>query len=161
MAKILLIAMLVPSVFGANFVKMAQAGTDTGTLTVSVTVMSACSLSSGLLDFGTYTAGQVTDLTSQGTIGYSNCSGNLSFELDGGQSGNINGRQMQLGTNRINYQLYRNSARTNLFGAGVSARALAPTSIQSGTIIVYGRIPKGQLVEHGAYSDLVNITLSF
>ena len=75
----------------------ARSGTATDHLAVTATVLSACSLSGGTLSFGTYTSGQTTNLDVNGIINYVNCSGSLSFALDGGGSGNINARQMQLG----------------------------------------------------------------
>ena len=51
----------------------AVGSTDTGTLTVTATVNSNCSLSGGTLAFGTYTAGQTSNLDAQGAINYVNC----------------------------------------------------------------------------------------
>jgi spore coat protein U-like protein len=150
--------MLLVICVGAN---STRAGTDTGTLLVNVTVVSSCSVVGSQLDFGTYTAGQPADLDAQGTIEYTNCSGNLTFELDGGQGGNVNARQMRSGTNNLGYQLYRNAARTNVFGTGTNARILSLSAFQSGFINVYGKIPGNQLAAHGSYTDTVNITLQF
>ena len=67
----------------------ARSATDTDVLTVTATVLSACSLSGGTLNFGSYTSGQTANLDVNGTVNYVNCSGNLSFALDGGGSGNV------------------------------------------------------------------------
>src|SRR5215207_3485123 len=75
----------------------ARSATHTDVLNVSATVLSACSLSGGTLNFGQYTSGQTINLDVNGTINYVNCSGNLSFALDGGGTGNINARQMSQG----------------------------------------------------------------
>ncbi|MEZ5826231.1 MAG: spore coat U domain-containing protein [Geminicoccaceae bacterium] len=139
----------------------AIAATDTATLTVSATVASSCSLNSATLDFGTYSSGQSANLDSAGTIGFDNCEGNLTFELDGGQSGAVQSRTMASGGNTLTYQLFRDSNRTNIFGTGSNALQQLLLVPQSGTVPVYGRIPQGQAVPAGTYTDTVNITLTF
>ena len=138
-----------------------RAGTDTDQLMVTATVLSAWSLNGGTLAFGAYTSGQATNLDVTGAINYVNCSGNLSFALDGGGSGNINARQMSSGSNRLNYQIYRNAARNAIWGTGADAHAVVLIGTQSGATTVYGRIPASQIVADGSYTDVVNITLTF
>jgi spore coat protein U-like protein len=139
----------------------AKAGTDTDQLTVTATVLSSCSLSGGTLNFGQYISGQTTDLDVTGAINYVNCSGNLTFALDGGGSGSVNARQMSSGANRLNYQIYRNPTRSAVWGSGADAQAVTLLATQSGTVSVHGRIPKNQVVPDGTYTDVVNITLTF
>jgi spore coat protein U-like protein len=139
----------------------ARAATVTDVLNVSATVLSSCALSGGTLSFGDYTSGQPTDLDVDGTINYVNCSGTLTFALDGGGSGNINARQMRQGTSRLNYQIYRTASRTAVFGTGADAQGKILIGTQTGTLTVYGRIPKSQIVPDGTYTDIVNITLTF
>lgn len=139
----------------------AGAGSDTDQLTVTATVLSACSLSGGTLNFGNYTSGQTANLDVNGTINYVNCSGSLTFTLDGGTSGNINARQMSSGANRLNYQIYRNAARNAIWGTGADAHGVVLIGTQSGTVSVFGRIPASQVVADGTYTDTINITLTF
>ena len=139
----------------------AVAGSDTDQLTVTVTVQSSCSLSGGTLDFGQYVSGQDSDLDAVGTINFVNCNGDLVFGLDGGGSGNVMARQMRSGADHLNYQIYRNPTRTAVWGTGLEAREVTLLTTQSGSLSVYGRIPKSQTVPDGTYSDVVNITLSF
>jgi spore coat protein U-like protein len=139
----------------------ALGGTDTDTLTVTATVQSACALNGGTMTFGQYLSGQTTNLDVTGQINYANCSGTLSFELDGGQAADINNRSMLSGTNKLNYQLYRNTARNAIWGTGSNAQGLQLLQPLSGKIDVYGRIPSGQAVPAGSYTDTVNVTLTF
>lgn len=141
----------------------ALAGTDTDQLTVTATVQSGCSLSGGSLDFGAYTSGQQTDLDATGKILYTSCSGELSLALDGGASGSVSARQMRSGANRLSYQIYRNPTRSAVWGTGADVHrvTLIGTGAQSGEVTVYGRIPKGQTVPDGVYTDVLNITLTF
>ena len=138
-----------------------HAATVTDVLNVSATVLSSCALNGGTLSFGDYTSGQPTDLDVDVIINYVNCRGTLTFAQDGGGSGNINARQMRQGANRLNYQIYRTSSRTAVFGTGADAQGKILIGSQTGTITVFGRIPKNQVVADGVYTDIVNITLSF
>ncbi|MFO1075499.1 MAG: spore coat U domain-containing protein [Geminicoccaceae bacterium] len=139
----------------------ALAGTDTDQLTVTATVQSGCSLTGGSLSFGEYTSGQASDLDAVGTISYVNCSGTLTFALDGGLSGNVSARQMRSGANRLSYQLYRNSTRNAIWGSGADAHGVILLTPQSGSIQVFGRVLRSQTVPDGVYTDTVTITLTF
>ena len=139
----------------------ARSGTDTDVLAVTATVISACSLSGGALSFGSYTSGQTANADVDGTINYVNCSGTLTFALDGGTSGNINARQMSSGVSRLNYQIYRDPTRSAVWGTGANAQSQILLETRNGSITVYGRIPGGQVVPAGTYTDTVNITLTF
>ncbi|MGD9508896.1 MAG: spore coat U domain-containing protein [Geminicoccaceae bacterium] len=154
---LLLLLVLLP----AGHAAPARAGTDTDILTVTATVLSACSLSGGTLNFGSYTSGQTANLDVTGVINYVNCSGSLTFALDGGLSGNVNARQMQQGANRLSYQIYRNAVRNAVWGTGADAQGVVLVGTQSGSVTVYGRIPSGQVVQDGTYTDTVNVTLTF
>lgn len=139
----------------------AAAGTDTDVLSVSATVQTSCQLNGGTLSFGDYSSGQEADLDVQGTISYAHCSGNLTFELDGGGSADVNARRMTSGTNKLNYQIYRTAARNAVWGSGLNSHGLVLIGTQSGSVPVYGRIPARQTVPAGTYTDTVNITLTF
>ena len=90
-----------------------------------------------------------------GQINYTNCVGNVRFELDGGQSASIANRQMSSGANRLRYQLYRNSSRTAVWGTGTDAQGLTLLIPQNGKVDVFGRVLRGQGVAAGAASDKV------
>jgi spore coat protein U-like protein len=140
----------------------AVGSTDTGTLTVTATVNSNCSLSGGTLAFGTYTAGQTSNLDAQGAINYVNCpAGNLVFELDNGANANGSQRRMKSGNNFLNYEIYKTGTRNTRWGSGPDAVTIQLLQPGSGSVPVYGRIPAGQAVPPGNYSDTVTITLRF
>ena len=145
----------------ATFATPAAAGTDTDQLTITATVLSGCSLSGGSLSFGQYVLGQSADLDAVGQVNYTNCVGDLKFELDGGTAASVTNRQMATGAARLRYQLYRNSTRSAVWGTGTDAHAVRLLIPQNGKVDVYGRIPGGQAVAAGTYTDTVNITLTF
>jgi spore coat protein U-like protein len=136
---------------------------ETDTLTVQVTVQEACSIAGTTIDFGTYTAGQQAALNAQGNISYNNCAaGTLTIALDGGGDGNVARRVLAHGGgDTLHYQLYRHSARSQVWGIGEQAQQIVLLEPQSGSVPVYGSIPAGQNVPGGAYTDTVNITLTF
>ncbi len=142
----------------------AAAQTETGQLTVSATVLSGCTLIGGTLDFGNYVSGQLGALDAAGQIGFVNCSGELTFELDGGIAGDINNRRMNGPDATLAYQIYREGNRTSIWGTGGNAFVLPlpeGATPSTGNLTVHGRIPGGQAVPGGSYTDIVNITLSF
>lgn len=141
----------------------AFANTDTGTLAVSVRVQDVCSVDGGALDFGVYAGGQSSAVEAAGSIAYLGCStGALTFTLDGGAAGDEAARQLRSPAgDALSYQLYRNPARTLLWGSGENAMVLQLLVSGSGSIPIYGRIPGGQDVPAGAYADAVNVTLTF
>ncbi len=140
----------------------AGGATDTGTLNVTATVTSNCALSGGTMAFGTYISGQTTNLDVQGSINYVNCPvGTLTFELDNGANASGSQRRMKSGSNFLNYQLYKTSGRTSIWGTGADANQVQLLQGGNGSVVVYGRIPSGQAVAPGSYSDTVTITLTF
>jgi spore coat protein U domain-containing protein, fimbrial subunit CupE1/2/3/6 len=82
-------------------------------------------------------------------------------------SGQIATRAMRAGAESLSYNLYRDAARTLVWGqtAGADAGTLTINGIpnngsKDGSFVVYGRIPAGQSVAAGAYSDSVQLTVS-
>ena len=138
-------------------------GTATDTLSAQVTVQNACPVGGTTIDFGTYSSGQQAALDATGNITYSNCPAvTLTISLDGGGTGNISERGMSGGSGDIlRYQLYRNSARNALWGSGLDALQQVLLVAGSGETPVYGRIPGGQQVAAGSYTDVVNMTMTF
>jgi spore coat protein U-like protein len=76
-------------------------------------------------------------------------------------------RIMTDGTNTLNYALYRDSSRTQLWGNTVGTDTEPGTATTStvplGTNIhtVYGRISSGQNVPAGIYTDIVTVTVAY
>jgi spore coat protein U-like protein len=82
-------------------------------------------------------------------------------------SGTIATRQMSSGANRMNYNLYRDAGRSQVWGqtSGVDTVLINTGNIGNGasvnvTFTVFGRIPALQNVNAGAYSDSVQMTVS-
>ncbi len=140
----------------------AVAATVTGNLAVTVEVIATCKVGAASLGFGTYGVGQTADLKAQGTIAYEGCgTGRLKVHLDGGTNRNTAARTLvDSAGNKLAYQLYRDSARTKVWGTGSNALSFTPSS-GTGSLVVYGTIPGGQSVPVGRYSDTVLVTVDF
>jgi spore coat protein U domain-containing protein, fimbrial subunit CupE1/2/3/6 len=63
----------------------------------------------------------------------------------------------------LNYNLYRNATRTEVWGDGTngSFTVTGSLSASSGVLTVYGRIPAKQLVGVGNYTDTVTVTVLY
>ncbi len=88
-----------------------------------------------------------------------------------GNSNNYTQRKMLAGTKALNYNLYRDSARSIVLGDGTGGTSILSGSFtvgpgvgnrtRTGTHTVYGRAPALQPVDPGSYSDPIVVTLTF
>jgi len=126
----------------------------------------SCTISVTAVAFGTYNVFTTTADDSTGTITYScnTTARNISIALSDGSSSTFSPRTLRKGSEILQYNLYRNAARTNIWGDGtggtsVYTRANPPNGNVSLTI--YGRIPAQQDVSAGNYSDTVSAVINF
>jgi spore coat protein U-like protein len=141
----------------------ALAVTRTGSLPVQASVTSACNISTASMDFGTFTSGATTNKDVAGSIGYAGCTG-VTFTLELGTGANASGttRNMKAtGTELLRYEVYKDSARAQVFGSGTSGLSVTAAASGTGTVPVQGRIFSGQAVPIGTYTDTLAITLTF
>jgi spore coat protein U-like protein len=82
-------------------------------------------------------------------------------------SGTVATRQMASGANRMNYNLYRDAGRSQVWGqtSGTDTVTINTGNIGNGqstdvTFTIFGRVPALQNVAPGAYSDSVQMTVS-
>lgn len=130
-------------------------------ITAQLTIEPDCSISASPLNFGSVTSIVQTDASASLSV---NCTlnGAYSVSLDGGTtSGDVGNRQMQLGGDTIGYQLYRDAARTQVWGdtAGTTVDGTGSGAPQS--ITVYGRVPAQGPKPPGSYQDTVTATVEF
>jgi spore coat protein U-like protein len=137
----------------------------------------ACSAATTSVAFGAYNVFTATNDDSTGTIVVtcsktagdpSSVSVSYELELGTGSSGNVTQRTMQSGLDTLNYNLYRNNARSQLWGNGVDAPSVTGSfSLTNGTPsrnrshTVYGRIPPLQDATVGNYTDNVLVTVQY
>lgn len=129
----------------------------------------ACTISATAVNFGTYNVFAASPLNAVGTITY-RCGApdrNVSITLSTGGSGSYAARQLRpaSGTDRLDYNLYRNAARTQIWGDGTGGTSYFfianPPNNQNINLTVYGRIPASQDVTVGNYTDTVIVTINF
>jgi spore coat protein U-like protein len=132
---------------------------ETATLSVSAQVAETCTLIGGSLDFGSYT-GDAKE--GEGSFSYECTSGaNISLSLGSGSHSEGNGiRGMLSDGNLLQYRLFSDAGRQNVWGENGDAFLTQAQSSTQQTVPVYGLIDGGQDVPPGAYSDTALITLN-
>jgi spore coat protein U-like protein len=133
---------------------------------------SQCSMNATPVSFGNYDTFSSTPLDAVGTITV-NCSGNVrraNVTLSvSSTSGSFNPRRMRrsAGSDLLDYNVYTDAARNTIFGDGTGGtsrirprRPPGPRVPWSVNITMYGRIPPGQNVSVGAYSDTLTATVT-
>lgn len=96
---------------------------------------------------------------------------NISYtlSLSRGSSGTYSPRRMNAGTARLDYNLYRDAARAQVWGDGTNATGtVAGTASfvwfqtsQTNNHTVYGRVPGQQNAMPGAFTDTIILTITF
>jgi spore coat protein U-like protein len=144
----------------------ALAATATGNMTVRITIQAECKIqTSSDLDFGT--RGVIdANIDQTSTIGVQCTSGqtyNVGLSAGGGAGATTTVRQMTgPAAATINYALYRDTARTLLWGVTIGTDTLAGTgngNVQN--LTVYGRVPPQVTPAAGVYTDTVAITVTY
>lgn len=127
-----------------------------------------CVITATGVDFGVYDTINPSPNDSTGTISYSCSQGggalNVTITLDQGVAGTFN-RTMTNGIDRLNYNLYLDAGRTNIWGDGtrgtMALQDKIPGSNQTITAVVYGRVFASQTVGSGQYADGLTVTMVF
>jgi spore coat protein U-like protein len=119
-----------------------------------------CTITSvGGVAFGNYLWSDRNPTDSLGTINY-DCGTTALVALSAGRSGNSTQRKLTSGASSLNYNLYIDPARTQIWGdfffGGLPQIVQGKSSLN-----VYGRIPPGQNVAAGAYTDTIIVTFLF
>ena len=135
-----------------------------------------CSATVPSLAFGTYdpTLASPTDITTSMTVtctrGFlESWAVSYSIELSTGSSGTYAARRMNAGAAPLNYNVYTNASRSQVWGNGTSGTGVVSSTMNfnffqfsnSTTHTAYGRIPARQDAGAGTYGDNLIVTLSF
>ena len=159
---------LLPALIGIALVAaptVVQAKTTTSTMIARTRVDTACKLQTTNLTFGNvnFVSGQVDATTTMAlTCGPAVA---YSIAIDNGQ--NYNGQRRMYGGTffgfglYLPYELYRNAARTQVWGATPATRLNGTTPANGKAILtVYGRLPNNY-VFGAVYIDTVTVTVNF
>ena len=143
----------------------AQSQTASTTFRVLTKVQAVCDVTATDLDFGTYTSQGGTPL--QGTtLVRETCTPGTTYNvgLSAGTSpgATINARKMVSPSGALNYQLYRDSARSQIWGDTPGTDT--ETGVGSGLTTdrtVFGAVPAAQVVPAGDYTDTITVRIYY
>lgn len=141
-------------------------GSSTFPFTVRATVPGLCRISTASdLDFGSSpgTIAANRDYTSAISM---QCRNRTAWNvgLDNGMNALGNTRRMRRtsGAGYVNYELYRNSGRSQRWGKTIGTDTATGTgSGNTQTLTVYGRVPAPQSASPGDYADVVTVTVTY
>ncbi|WP_284177936.1 spore coat U domain-containing protein [Rhabdaerophilum sp. SD176] len=146
-------------------VPAAHAATATGTLNLSITITASCTVvSASAINFGSVGAiGANIDQTSTLTVNCSNTTPyTVALSAGGGTGATVASRKMKSGTNQINYSLYRDAARAQVWGTTTGTDTYAGTgSGANQAITIYARVPSQAVPAPGTYTDAVTVTVTY
>ena len=150
----------------------SYAGTATGTMAVTTSVLMSCTISAGAMTFASYDPTAAVDNDSTATITSTCTSGGAAIitmsqgsRAQGGSTDAIPLRAMFNGSEGapedLAYYLYSDSAGGTVWGntSGTGKSITADGTAQN--FIAYGRIPKNQTVTEGTFNDSVAVTLTY
>ena len=139
--------------------------TTTTNFTVQVTVTASCIISSAsTLNFGSQgVLSANVDQTSTIQVQCNNGTPyNIGIDAGAGTGATVTTRKMTNAANTIDYALYRDAARTLIWGNTVGTNTVSSTgngAAQSHT--VYGRVPAQTTPAAATYTDTVTVTVTY
>jgi spore coat protein U-like protein len=144
------------------------AASKTANLAVTASVAANCTITTAPVAFGAYDpvgVNAAADLLATGTVTVA-CTKGAPTTIDLGNGTNFlaGSRRMASATDFMNYALYKDAARTSVWGTGLAGgttAAYTAASVAATAITVYGTVPMAQNVSVGAYSDTVVATINY
>jgi len=114
-----------------------------------------CSVSTTPLNFGIYW-GTSTLVSTAKIVVSCNLPATTRVQMDKGlHSLNFATRKMKFNQKTLNYNLYTNASRSNVWGDGTGGT----WTVTGSQLIVHASIPGGQIVTPGTYNDTVVVTV--
>src|SRR5438132_1959512 len=146
----------------------AFAGSASANLNISASVAANCTITTSPVAFGAYdpvVANAATDLTATGSVNVA-CTKGTAATIDLGNGGSFaaGSRRMSSGSDFLNYALYKDAARTQVWGSGLAGgttMAYNAATKASTAVSVYGTVPQAQDITVGAYADVVLATINY
>ena len=163
-AKIALVSVM--SAAALAIAPSSFAGSKSATFQVSLTVQADCAISANPLDFGSQ--GVISDnVDGASTLAVTCTKGtpyNVALDSGSATGSTIANRQLTDagGTDVVKYNLYRDAARTQVWGqvSGVDT-ASGTGNGDAQSITVYGRVPAQTVPAAGTYTSTVTATVVF
>ena len=127
-----------------------------------------CSVTTVGVAFGVYDVFSSAPLLSAGSVsvrcvGLGTGTEQVSISLSTGGSGSFNPRTLSQGSERLNYNLYLDPGYTQIWGNGTGGtlKHVSVSNNRPAVIPIFGRIPPGQDVSAGTYSDTIVVTIDY
>ena len=142
----------------------AQAATATGSMNVQITILASCEVvSASDLNFGSTAAiSSAVDQSSTITV---KCSSTTPYNVGiglGSGGGSSSSRRLVNGSNYVTYALYRDAARTQVWGDVVGTDTASGTGTGANqALTVYGRVGAQTVPPPGTYTDVVTVTVTY
>lgn len=144
----------------------AAADTDQTSFDVTVTVIDSCNVTAQDLDFGDYDPVSATSLDAATTLSVTCTFGadydvGLSVGLGAGAT-HAARKMTNSGTDTLTYGLYRDGARSQVWGETIGVNTIAGTGSGAAQVIdVYGRAPIAQTAPADSYEDTITVTVTY
>ena len=138
----------------------AYAATATTTFTVTANVPNTCSISTtSNLAFGSYADAQI-DAASAISVTCTS-GGAYTVGLDNGNNYSAPNRRMTNGSAFLNYELYKETGRTNRWGSSGGELVSGVGTGSAQALDVFGRLPASQGLIAGSYTDTITATITY
>jgi spore coat protein U-like protein len=153
----------------AGSVDVAGAATSTATLSVSMTIQSTCAITTPNPSLAFPVSGNLSSNVDAAQVFNVQCTSGTPYNVGldvGSGGGTVAIRKMRNGTGAgaptIDYTMYRDPARTQVWGNTIGTDTLTGTgSGAAQTLTVYGRVFAQTTPAAGTYTDTVTITLTY
>jgi spore coat protein U-like protein len=122
---------------------------------------STCTLNVQSVLFGTYDTFSALHLESTGNVEVT-CVLTTAYTIAlSPGNGSYTPRVMNSGVHSLTYNLYTDATRTTIWGDGTGGTSMVSGNAISANHTIYGRVPAGQNVNVGSYSDSLVVTITF
>ena len=142
----------------------ALAATKTATFRVTATVQSECTIAASDLAFGTLgiLTANVDALTTLTVTCTSGTAYQIALDEGTAMGSTIEDRKMASGSNTLGFQLYRNAARTQVWGETAGTDTLAGTGTGNAQVVqVFGRIAPQMTPPAGTYDTQIVASINY
>lgn len=139
-------------------------GTAALSVSVTATVTANCALDVTNINFGSIGAlGSNVDATGLITVTCTNTTPyNIGLNAGTGTGATVAARKMTKGAQMVVYTLYKDAARSSVWGNTIGTNTLAGTGTGTGqSLTVYGRVAAQSTPAAGTYSDTVVVTVTY
>ncbi len=135
----------------------------TTSFTITATVQARCIVAATALAFGNYSGTLINATSTISATCTKTTAYNVGLNAGTGTGATVTNRKMTAPSlSTLNYSLFRDAARTMNWGNTVGTDTVPGSgSGTAQTLTVYGRIPAGQYVTPGSYTDTITVTLTY